>query len=139
MKVDVIGKPVPQGSKRVFNGRLVDVKHKDLRAWRDLVGQLAAASTPKFFTGPVYVALDFYLARPKGHYGSGKNSEMLKPSAPSVPNTKPDIDKLARAVLDALTGAVIRDDSQVVVLVARKHYASLDHPPGVTVSLEEVV
>ena len=35
---------------------------------------------------------------------------------------RPDIDKLARAVLDALTGIVWVDDDQVVELVCRKRW-----------------
>jgi Holliday junction resolvase RusA-like endonuclease len=42
----------------------------------------------------------------------------------------PDLDKLIRAILDALTGVVWRDDGQVVDIVASKVYADT---PGVDV------
>jgi Holliday junction resolvase RusA-like endonuclease len=134
MEVDVTGIPVPQGSKRVFNGRLVDVNHSKLRDWRALVATSMPSQTP--ITGPVYVRLDFYMPRPKGHYGTGRNASALRPSAPSVPNTKPDIDKLVRACLDALTGMAFRDDSQVAALSARKFYAD-ERQPGVHIEIEE--
>ena len=132
----MLGVPVPQGSKRVFNGRLVDVNDRKLKDWRALVGQMAASESSKLLLGPVSVRLDFYLPRPKGHFGSGRNAETLRPSAPHVPETKPDIDKLVRACLDALTGMAFRDDSQVAALHARKLYAD-DRQPGVHIEIEE--
>lgn len=134
---DVLGIPVPQGSKRVFHGRLVDVNDRKLRDWRALVGQLASAEASKLFTGPISVRLDFYLPRPKGHYGTGRNAATLRPSAPAVPQTKPDIDKLVRACLDALTGMAFRDDSQVTALIAAKWYAD-ERQPGVHIEIEEM-
>ena len=44
--------------------------------------------------------------------------------------TKPDVDKLARAALDALTGVLWADDSQVVSLHAQKEYAGEAQPCG---------
>jgi len=39
------------------------------------------------------------------------------------PTTKPDLDKLVRAVGDALTGTLWRDDAQVIAATAEKRYA----------------
>jgi crossover junction endodeoxyribonuclease RusA len=44
----------------------------------------------------------------------------------------PDIDKVCRAVLDALTGILYRDDAQVVALSAVKTYADGYGAPGTT-------
>ena len=87
------------------------------------------------WAAPVYVQLDFYLSRPKSHYGTGRNAQKIKESAPSWPG-RPDVDKLARAVLDALTGLVIADDSTVVELRAGKSYG---RRPGVAVLVEEML
>jgi Holliday junction resolvase RusA-like endonuclease len=46
-------------------------------------------------------------------------------SAPRLPATRPDIDKLLRAVLDALTGLVFVDDGQVVTVNMAKEYANV--------------
>lgn len=73
---------------------------------------------------PVSVAATFYMPRPK--------------SAPSYvmrPTKTPDIDKLARVVLDALTGRVITDDRQVVELNVLEYYAVKGHPPGVEIQV----
>lgn len=42
------------------------------------------------------------------------------------PSVKPDLDKLIRAVLDALTGIAYTDDSQVVRILAQKSYGSVE-------------
>ena len=65
---------------------------------------------------------------------------MPKPaSAPKkwVPMVKrPDIDKLGRAVLDALTDVVFEDDSQVTDLLLHKRYISEEHPdPGAQITV----
>jgi crossover junction endodeoxyribonuclease RusA len=133
--VEVTGLPVPQGSKRVFHGRLVDVNDRKLKDWRALVG--GAVEQLGWFDGPVKVEMNFYLPRPKGHYGQGRNANLVKTSSPGRPATKPDIDKLVRACLDAMTGLVFRDDSQVVTIVARKLYASDVRLPGVHIEIEE--
>ena len=46
---------------------------------------------------------------------------------------RPDIDKLARAVLDALTGVWLEDDSHVVCLRATKRIALPGELPGVAI------
>ena len=72
--------------------------------------------------GPVCVTLQFHRRKPKSY-------PKLKASWPV---TKPDIDKQARLVLDALTGIAFRDDAQVVRLVAEKMWGE----PGVDVLVE---
>ncbi len=135
--MEVTGVPVPQGSKRVVHGRLIDVNQRNLRDWRALVG--GSVEKLGYFDGPVKVELNFYLPRPAGHYGTGRNFNTLKPSAPGRPAVKPDVDKLVRACLDAMTGLVFRDDSQVVTIVARKLYASDSRLPGVHIEIEEAL
>ena len=55
------------------------------------------------------------MERPKSHFGTGKNADKVKQSAPVFPATMPDIDKLMRAILDGLTDAQVwLDDGQVV-------------------------
>jgi Holliday junction resolvase RusA-like endonuclease len=49
--------------------------------------------------------------------------------------SKPDIDKLLRAVLDPLTGIVMVDDSRVAYVTASKRYAIDGEPTGAMISL----
>ena len=135
----VPGIPIPQGSVRAFvrGGRAaVTSDNPALRSWRLDVTAAASAELGgrEPFTGPVDVVLSFILPRPAGHFGK----RGVLPSAPVFPGTKPDLDKLCRGILDALTGAgALRDDSQVVGLMATKHYAAPLLPPGVTVVVDE--
>jgi len=70
----------------------------------------------------VSLRLTFTMRRPATHFGTGKNKRKLRPTAPWYQATRPDADKLARAVLDALTGVAYRDDGQVAVLRVSKVY-----------------
>jgi Holliday junction resolvase RusA-like endonuclease len=137
-RFSAVGKPVTQGSMRALplpNGgtAIVHEKKPDLMEWRRLVADAArrAYGLAAPYAGPIGLRLDFYLPRPKGHFGA----KGLKPSAPAFPSTKPDADKLTRAVGDALKGVVYKDDSQVVHLDVWKRYAE-DGPLGVTVAVE---
>lgn len=122
----VPGKPVPQGGMTAFargnKVRVVNKSSDQLKNWRALVTLTAAQHFPKPLAGPVCVVVVFSLPRPKSHYGTGRNADVLKASAPSHPTTKPDLDKLVRACLDALSTVAFEDDSQVVSVIARKRY-----------------
>lgn len=134
-EIVVNGSPAPQGSKvRGRHGGMWE-SSKKVAPWREAVRSetQAVASVP--FDGPVQATIDFYLPRPKGHYGTGKNSSVLKASSPAFPNKVPDIDKLCRSTLDGLKeGGAYLDDCQVVVLRARKLYAD-QRAPGANISI----
>ena len=129
----VPGAAAPQGSKRVVrlrNGRIAllesSAKVKPYRAVVSLSARAAWIGPPA--DGPVEVSLAFTFARPKSHF-TGKGA--LRAGAPVTPG-KPDIDKLCRAVLDALTGVVYADDAQVVGLKATKRYGPI---PGTDIHI----
>lgn len=126
----VLGTPKPQGSKRAFiNPRtkrpvVVEQGGAQLKDWRTDVQQAAlAAHTGDPFEGPVRVTLRFTLQRPKSH---PKTKE-------TWPTTRPDVDKLVRGVLDAITHVCFNDDSQVTELLAFKAWGT----PGVMVVVED--
>ncbi len=132
----VAGVPVPQGSKSAFvrGGRAVVVEgsNKDQRdrhaAWRADVarGASVAHNGAEPILGAVAVRLEFFMPLPK--------SDPYRPSHVSAP----DLDKLIRNVLDALTNSgVIRDDSQVHMLEARKSYARYPATVGVNVEIQD--
>ena len=103
--------------------------------WKAVVRHKIAESWDKQpFTGPVSVTLRFWFQRPKAHFDSKGH---IKPSAPNCKTSKPDLDNLAKAVMDAATNAgVLRDDAQVVNLTITKRYD--DAAPGCDVTIEEV-
>jgi Holliday junction resolvase RusA-like endonuclease len=137
MMITVRGTPAPQGSKRhVGGGRMVEMS-KAVGPWREAVRAetQSAMNGHKPIEGPVKVAITFERARPRGHYGTGRNAHLLKDSAPMFPIVRPDIDKLARAVLDGITmGGALPDDSQVVYLKVLKLYGQ----PGCTIEISEL-
>lgn len=130
----VAGTPKPQGSIRAFvrGGRAVLTSTtKGLHEWRDTIrkeADHALANGGKVLSGPVAVRLTFYLQPPKSHKPSGEGVD-------DPVSKRPDIDKLSRAALDALTGVAYHDDSQVAELAANKLYATEAAKPGVLVSL----
>ena len=124
---DVPGVPAPKGSLRAFSrGKHVALVWNNadkVRPWMSSISLAArdAGATP--VEGPVSVGVTFRLPRPKGHYGA----KGLKASAPLWPAKKPDVDKLVRALFDALKNVVWRDDAQVADVRARKFY---EGPPA---------
>jgi Holliday junction resolvase RusA-like endonuclease len=132
----VPGLPKSAGSKRAFvvqkagqKPRAIITDSVDTKgaggSWRADVraaAQQAMDDQPPF-EGALALAIDFHMPRPKGHYGSGRNAAILKPSAPAYPTTMPDLTKMLRAVEDALKGICWRDDAQVVTQACAKYYA----------------
>lgn len=127
-----IGQPQPQGSARAFvrGGRAhITTANPKLHNWRDVVGwsaREAMASRPLVDEGPIWVMATFILTRPKS-----------APKSRVCPTTKPDVDKLSRGLLDALTGVCWRDDSQVVGLMVAKRYCTNGEHPGVEVQVTQ--
>ena len=130
----VAGSPVSKGSWSAFSshttGRMIFPKSAALRSWESSVANSVriAASRSRIVAdllrrSSIHVELEFRISRSKSHYGTGKNSSLLKPSSPNAHTQKPDIDKLVRAVLDGIVkGDLIGDDSQVVSLIAKKRW-----------------
>jgi len=138
MRIVVYGKPITQGSKIRTRWSMRDSNGDTLIPWRDNVRAAAVNAEDPFGEAPVQVDITFTFARPKGHFGTGRNAGTLNSSALPFPSTHAigDIDKLTRAILDALTDAgVWNDDSQVIQLVARKLFVgegiALDRPGAV--------
>ena len=121
------GLPVPQGSMRLMvthaGPRVVHEDGHRLKAWRrQIVEAIRAGRLAPFGRGePVKVKMTFVLLRP-GSVSAGRRPR---------PTVKPDVDKLERAVLDALTESrLIWDDAQIVDVRAIKRY---DVEPGLDV------
>ena len=126
----VRGNPAPQGSKSAFRrgSRVVLVEtSKRLPRWREAVQTAALTHLTPIEAGvPVRVEIVFVMPRTKA-MGN-------RPAPPMV--QRPDADKLARAVLDGLTGPAFADDSQVVRLVVTKRRADPGEEPGARINVE---
>ena len=137
---DVHGAPAPQGSKWVGKHGNVMESSRALGPWRQAVRAEAQSriAPGRMFAGAVTVSLTFRMKRPASHYRTGRNAHLLRDGAPRFPAGKPDIDKLARAVLDGLTtGGAFKDDSQVVALTVVKRYADRGEPTGCRIFIED--
>jgi crossover junction endodeoxyribonuclease RusA len=138
MMIIVHGIPAPQGSKRhVGGGRMIEMS-KAVGPWREAI----RAETQRALNGDgplrgaVSVIAEFRLPRPKNHYRTGSNAALLRSGAPWHPAGKPDLDKLARALLDGLTaGGAWADDAQVAHMAVGKAYATDSAVPGCTVEI----
>lgn len=121
----VFGTAAPQGSKRLL-GKVMVESSRRVHPWRSDVRSAAIQNKPALWgmAGPMQLDLVFWFPRPASHYGSKSGISYLKADAPPEPTSARvgDIDKLTRAVLDALTDVAYLDDRQVVQLEARKAY-----------------
>jgi crossover junction endodeoxyribonuclease RusA len=97
--------------------------NRNVAPWREAIRAEVQRQVMVPLAGAVHCEITFRMPRPQGHYGTGRNAGQVRPGAPAYPASKPDLDKLIRAVLDGLTdGGAWKDDGQVVALAARKMY-----------------
>lgn len=95
--------------------------------WATLVGQIGREHAPETpLEGPLALIVDFELPRP---VSAGKKA--------THPIKRPDVDNLVHKLSDQFNGCFYRDDSQIVCLIARKHYA-IDGRTGVRITLRKV-
>jgi Holliday junction resolvase RusA-like endonuclease len=129
----VDGIPVPKGSARAYArigrdhlGRpkafanvISDTKQRGLYAWERAicVGGLRHRTVTAPYAGAVRVRLEFVLPRPKALRVDVEHTKL------------PDLDKLIRAALDGMTGAIFIDDKQVRGIDADKRYAARGEEP----------
>lgn len=138
----VAGKPQSQGSLKAIalrrrdgrpilddrgGQRIVLVDHNAWnKPWRTVVATVAQqhiAEDQIAVDGPVMLTLEFRMPAPK----TAKRG--------ALPIVFPDLDKLVRSVLDALTGVAYKDDKQVTDIDTSKRYA-FDSQPGVHITVE---
>lgn len=134
----VFGEAIPQGSAKAFQPRykdgtpagriIVTSDNPRLRGWRQLVAETASAALEgkgwHVDVGSITVVAMFHLPRPKAL------GTKTKPHL-----TRPDVDKLARAIGDALTGVLWRDDSQVTRMTVGKCYAAPNTSPRAEIEI----
>jgi Holliday junction resolvase RusA-like endonuclease len=124
IKISVSGKSAPQGNHRTNKYGATYETSKSVGPWREAIRAETQREAAVPIPGPVMVTITFRMIRPKSHYRTGRNAHLVKDGAPRYPDGRPDVDKLARAILDGLTaGGAFCDDGQVVDLIASKRYA----------------
>ena len=132
MTFTAVGIPQPKGSARAFTyrrrpekgggiGARVDHDNPKTRQWERTVREAASrVIKPAAFicTGPVRLTVVFCLPRPQ---------RLKHASSPHL--TRPDCDKLVRALSDGMTGVCFEDDAQIVEIHAVKRYAASNECP----------
>ena len=136
--ITVLGRPRPQGSMRPIMVRghpIIVHSSSKMKAWREHIEEeVRRVWTGPPLDGPVRVDRYFVMQAPQNRPGRTKPNRDL-------PAVRPDIDKLDRALLDALTGVCWTDDARIV---GGQHWEVYGSPPRVVfyaapVSLEEVL
>lgn len=132
----VAGVPRSQGSKRAFinkhTGRAVVVEQAgaELKSWRESVRseaqRVGSLAHWPVLDGPIACNLVFYLPRPAS-----------APKAVTVPFKGLDLDKMIRAVWDAMTGVLFTNDSRIVAVAAQKLFAAPGMRTGCTIRVSE--
>jgi Holliday junction resolvase RusA-like endonuclease len=131
VKFVVFGVARPKGSTRAFmrpgmKFPIVTSDNKSVKGWEESVrAAVQQHASEAFFDGPVIVRIAFDLPRPKS-----------MPKRILHHTKKPDLDKLARSSIDAMTGALWHDDSQVVELHVTKRYGLMQ--PQAAIEVEAV-
>lgn len=128
------GDPKPQPRMRHYRrGNLVGgYTPPTADKWKVACAVAAHDAVGKPWDGPIRLAIWFRLARPASHR---RKDGTLRPKAPARPSGRPDLDNLAKAVMDALNRIAFNDDSQIVELILGKSYAD-DAPAGCVISME---
>ena len=109
---------------------VVTESNRSVRAWSQLVARGAIEALQRrpdaeLLGAGVRLTIRFYLPRPQS-----------LPRRPTAHTKRPDLDKLVRGIMDALTAVVWQDDSQVCELVATKHYVEADDRARVEIRVE---
>lgn len=150
LSIIVRGLPIAQGNSRAFVAQSKGGKFRaivtteanrtnsPLGAWRSAIATEARdeMGNRPLFEGALRVTVTFCFPRPKSHFLPATKSRptpILRDDAPVFHTSRPDVDKLTRALFDALTNVVWHDDAQVADVRARKVYGLY---PGATITVE---
>lgn len=129
----VPGRPQPKQRPRVSRGHAYTPK-QTAEYERIVVqaAQIARVIPQSPLTGPLQVEITLYMPIAVSW------SESIKEAARSgaiYPTSRPDIDNLAKAILDACNGTIYKDDAQIVRLILYKVY---DDDPRAKVTIKEI-
>jgi len=132
---EVLGQPIAKGRARSMQ-RGEFIAHVTPEKTRVAENSFLAQSLPYKpatpLEGPLKVSLTFIMPIPKSKSKKWKGAAM---AGSELPTKKPDIDNLAKLVLDSLNGVFWLDDKQVVVLNLIKIYGAI---PMTLIEIEEL-
>ncbi len=132
----VNGKPIPKGSHKAFvcgKRAIITDSQEGLALWQSKIrieAQKAKSEFPEldWENNCIFLWIDYVFPHPKYHFTStGKKSKRYT----NICINKPDEDKLRRAVCDALTGTLYKDDCQTMSFTGLKLYGN----PGIRIQV----
>lgn len=125
IKFTVYGDAVPKARARTVrtkSGIPVSYTPKKTESWEKKIYLAALEHRPEqLLDGPLALEATFYRVKPKS-----KGKKEL------YPDTKPDLDNLAKSVTDALEGLLYTNDSRFVDKILKKRYGD---PPRVEIRI----
>lgn len=130
----VEGKPVGKGRPRFRRaGNFVQTYTPEKTAEYEKLVRLRFQNAGGVITDkPVRVEITAFFAPPK----STKKKDKIEMLANMIlPEKKPDVDNIAKIILDALNQVAYKDDAQVIELFVKKRYAA---EAKVIVHIEEI-
>ena len=120
----VYGDPSAQKRHRHFaRGKFHGTYDTSSNEKKDFLLMVQDKAPDKPFDCPLEVDMRFYFSHPKSHFGTGKNSNVLKASTPKLHIKRPDLDNCTKYILDSLNKVFWRDDSIICHIEASKHYS----------------
>lgn len=134
--VSFIIKGIPQVKQRprfaMKKGKVYAYTPKSTASFENLVKLKAEEEFPKPLEGSVRLAIRFYMPRPK------RLIWKTKPMPEIHSDKRPDIDNLAKSVIDGLNNVAFIDDAQVADLhITKKYHAGNDESKTIII-LENV-
>ena len=130
----VKGAPIVKARPRFtsINGKVRAYTPKKSATYENLVKSEAQKYLIKPIEGPVGLYIHFYLPRPKRLIW--KTKEM-----PSIfTDKRPDIDNLAKAVIDGLNNVAFNDDGQIAMLHIQKKYCEGNSTSRTSIKIEKL-
>lgn len=119
---------------RVVGGFVKHYSPKKTKDYEQIIAQYYESTKKVFFDKDVPLRVSIYFGMPVPKSTSQKKAREM--CTGYISHTKrPDVDNLAKAVLDALNGAAWADDAQIVQLNIHKDYTS---KPSIYLSISEV-
>ena len=124
--------PVPKGRPR-FTRTGHSYTPQKTQEFEKTVCTYYSDNCGEYFDGAIKVYLRFYMPIPKG---VSKKKHLLMVHKEIKHISKPDLDNLAKSVLDSVNGIAYKDDSQITVLHIEKAYGE---EPGIELKIIEDV
>ena len=136
IELTIPGLPVSQPRQRhaIIAGsvRNYTPSNHPVQSFKSLCRLVASQQVPRPLAGPIEVEIAFYFPRP------ANKTWKTKPMPLEMKTSKPDLDNLAKSVMDSLNGVCWIDDAQVCRIVLSKWIVAGGDPVCSVIKIKEV-